>query len=69
MTTEDRLAAIHATFQDEVERLARNGGQVILPELAVHSPDGNWTFEDVEVSRTTCGATSCSRAWSPRSTC
>ena len=32
---EDRLAAIHRTFQEEVERRVRSGGQVILPELGL----------------------------------
>jgi hypothetical protein len=47
---EDRLAAVHRTFQDEVERLAANGGQVILPELKVQSPSGSWQFADVQVA-------------------
>ena len=45
--SEDRLQAIHRSFQQEVERLARNGGQVIIPELRVRSPAGDWTYDDV----------------------
>lgn len=47
---EDRLEAIHTSFREEVERLARNGGQVILPELQVRSPAGEWNYEDVLVT-------------------
>jgi hypothetical protein len=47
---EDRLSAIHRTFQEEVERLARNGGQVILPELMVQSPAGEWTYKEIQVT-------------------
>jgi hypothetical protein len=44
---EDRLAAIHRTHQEEVQRLASNGGQVIIPDLRIRSPYGSWSFEDV----------------------
>jgi hypothetical protein len=44
---EDRLAKVHRSFQEEVERLARNGGQVVIPDLEVRSPYGNWSFKDV----------------------
>jgi hypothetical protein len=44
---EERQATVHRTFQEEVERLARNGGQVVIPDLEVHSPYGNWSFKDV----------------------
>lgn len=44
---EDRLTAIHETFRDETARLARNGGQVIVPELTIRSPRGVWRFKDV----------------------
>jgi hypothetical protein len=47
---EDRLESIHKSFQEEVERLARNDGQVILPDLQVRSPAGDWSYDDVLVT-------------------
>jgi hypothetical protein len=47
---QDRLAAIQRSFRDEVDRLARNGGQVIVPSLSVRSPHGDWSYEDVLVT-------------------
>jgi hypothetical protein len=44
---ETRLEAIYTTFREEVERLERNGGQVIIPSLAIRSPVQDWAFEDV----------------------
>lgn len=41
---------IYRTFAEEVERLERNGGQVILPELAIRSPNANYVFRDVVVT-------------------
>jgi hypothetical protein len=46
---EDRLEAIHNSFREELERLERNDGQVIIPELRVRSPAGDWNYEDVWV--------------------
>ena len=46
---ERRLAAIHRTFQEEVSRLAENGGQIIIPKLEIRSPTASRTFEDVLV--------------------
>ncbi|MDY7042152.1 MAG: hypothetical protein SVX38_14940, partial [Chloroflexota bacterium] len=47
---EGQLANIYRTFREEVERLAINGGQVIIPELSIRSPRGSWTFQDVVVT-------------------
>jgi hypothetical protein len=47
VASEERLAAVHRTFQEEVERLARNGGQVVIPRIDVQSPAGNWSYRDV----------------------
>jgi hypothetical protein len=47
---EARLAAIYGTFEEEGRRLADNDGQVILPELAIRSPKGDWAFRDVAVT-------------------
>ena len=47
---EQRVEAIHLTFRDEVERLARNGGQIVIPDLVIDSPYGNWGFQDVVVT-------------------
>jgi hypothetical protein len=44
---EDRLEAIRRSFREEAERLARNGGQVIIPSLEVRSPYGDWSYENV----------------------
>jgi hypothetical protein len=44
---EERLEAIHKTFQEEVERLARHGGQVIIPDLQVRGPTDSWSYKDV----------------------
>jgi hypothetical protein len=49
-TTDDRLTAIHRAFQEEVARLKGNGGQIIIPDLAIRSPVGDWTFQDVVVT-------------------
>ncbi len=47
---EGRLATRYRTFQEEVERLASNGGQVILPEVIIRSPAGTYIFQDVVVT-------------------
>ena len=44
---EERLATIHRSFQDEVERLDQNGGEVIIPSLRISSPAGDWSYQDV----------------------
>ena len=48
-TRQERLAAIHRTFREEVDRLASNDGQVVIPDVTIHSPVGKWSFQDVEV--------------------
>jgi hypothetical protein len=47
---EQRLADIYRTFREEVARLARNDGRVIIPELMIQSPSGERTFRDVEAT-------------------
>ena len=47
---EERLTNIYCTFQEEVARLAGNGGQVIFPEVTIRSPRGSWTFRDMAVT-------------------
>jgi hypothetical protein len=47
---EQALTAIYRTFEEEVARLARNAGQVIIPDLRIQSPSGSWTFQDVLVT-------------------
>jgi hypothetical protein len=47
---EEHLTNIYRTFQEEVARLAGNGGQVIIPEVTTRSPRGSWTFRDVAVT-------------------
>jgi len=46
---EDRLANIYRTFDEEVARLAENGGQIIIPELGIRAPGSNHVFQDVTV--------------------
>ena len=45
-----RLTQIYDTFRQEVARRDQAGGRVIIPELAIRSPAGNWAFEKVEVT-------------------
>lgn len=47
---EEHLTAIYRTFREEVARLARNGGQVIIPEVTIQSASKSWTFQDVVVT-------------------
>lgn len=47
--SEDTLAQIYQSFKDEVVRLARNGGQVIVPTLSVRAPQAEYAFENVAV--------------------
>jgi hypothetical protein len=46
----ERLASIYRTFEEEVARLERNGGQVIIPEVTIRSSRANYTFRDVVVT-------------------
>jgi hypothetical protein len=45
-----RLEVIYRAFREEVERLARNRGQVIIPDLAIQSPAEDWVFKNVVVT-------------------
>jgi len=44
------LAAIYRTFRDEVARLERRAGEIIIPEVTIRSPRGTWAFQQVEVT-------------------
>lgn len=44
-----RLDRIHSECHEEVARLEANAGQVIIPEVTIRSPKGNWSFSDVSV--------------------
>jgi hypothetical protein len=46
----DQMEQIYQTFRHEVERLERNGGQVVVPEIIIRSPQANYTFRDVVVT-------------------
>jgi hypothetical protein len=41
------LEAIYQGFREEVDRLAQNDGQVIIPDLAIRSPAEDWKFQNV----------------------
>jgi hypothetical protein len=45
--SKSRLESIYRSFREEVDRLAENGGQVIIPDLAIKSPKKNWQFQNV----------------------
>ncbi len=45
-----RLAAIQASFREEVAARAANGGQVIVPVVTIKGPRSTVTFEDVAVT-------------------
>ncbi len=47
---EDRLGAIYDGFREEVQRLAANGGQVIIPDVTIRAPGGRVDFRDVAVT-------------------
>ena len=47
---QDRIASIHDAFRGEVERLRQNGGQVVIPDVRIRSPNGRVAFEDVPVT-------------------
>lgn len=46
----DRLTAIYDTFHQEVDRLAHNGGKIIIPEVSIRSPKSNEVYRNVEVT-------------------
>jgi hypothetical protein len=46
----ENLDHIYRTFEREVARLDKNGGQVIIPEVTIRSPGANHTFRDVAVT-------------------
>lgn len=46
----DYVEQIYQTFEQEVARLERNGGQVIVPELTIRSPNANHVFHNVAVT-------------------
>ncbi len=45
-----RLDAIYTSFREELNRLATNGGQVIIPDVTIRSPDWTRIFQDVPVT-------------------
>ncbi len=47
---EDRLTPIYQSYREEVERLAANGGQVVIPDLTIRAPSGRVEFQDVVVT-------------------
>jgi hypothetical protein len=46
---EGRLEAIRRGFQEEVDRLKANGGQVVIPDVGIRAPSGRLAFQDVVV--------------------
>jgi hypothetical protein len=49
-TSPGRVRETHEFFQDEVERLERNNGEVIIPNVYINGITDNWQFEDVHVT-------------------
>lgn len=49
-TTEEYFASICQTFGDEVRRLSRNQGTVVVPEVTIEGPLFIRRFEDIAVS-------------------
>ena len=45
-----RLAAIEASFRDEVARRTANGGRVVVPTVTIKGPRSTATFHDVSVT-------------------
>lgn len=45
-----RLAAIQASFRDEVARRAANGGRIVVPTVSIKGPRSTVTFQDVVVT-------------------
>ena len=43
------IARIHQAFREEIGRLARNGGRVVIPELSIRSTEVDEVFQDVVV--------------------
>ncbi len=48
--SEDRLAPIYQSYREEVQRLAANGGQVVIPDRTIRAPSGRIEFQDVVVT-------------------
>jgi hypothetical protein len=48
-TTPDRVASTHTFFMEEVERLEKNNGEVILPLVIINGVYDRWEFENVTV--------------------
>ncbi len=46
----DRVATIYETYREEMQRLAVNGGQVVIPDVTIRVPGGRVDFEDVVVN-------------------
>lgn len=49
-TTEEYFARICRSFGDEMRRLSRNQGQVVIPEVTIEDPTGNRVLKDVVVT-------------------
>jgi hypothetical protein len=47
---QDQLDLVYHSFAEEMERLERNDGQIIVPRVRIRAPGGTWEFEDVVVS-------------------
>ncbi|MFC1907555.1 hypothetical protein ACFLW8_05665, partial [Chloroflexota bacterium] len=47
---ETQLSRIYDSFREEVERLAENDGQVIVPKVIIESPDFSTGFQNVAVT-------------------
>ena len=48
--TESYMSRLHLAFEQEVQRLAANDGQVIIPEVVIEDPTGTKVFHDVHVT-------------------
>lgn len=48
--TESYMSRIHLAFEQELQRLAANDGQVIIPEVVIEDPTGTKVFYDVHVT-------------------
>jgi len=49
-TTEEYFARICGSFGEEIRRLSRNQGQVVIPEVTIEDPTGTRVLEDVTVT-------------------
>ncbi len=47
---EDRVEAVYHTFREEVGRLEANGGQVVIPDVRIRTPNRRLAFDDVVVT-------------------